>query len=89
MGGERNDGESIRGIALQGANLSCRFEPVHFRHLHIHEHHIDIFGLGKLQCFAAIVCDKYFVSLTFENSQHELLISIGVFGNEYRPCRGD
>ena len=60
VGGQHGDGHSPRaGFCFPGANPPGRLQPVHFRHLHIHQNQLERLGRGFVHGFLAVDCFDY------------------------------
>ena len=68
VGRHRHDADALAGILFAAADFLGGLEPVHLRHLHIHENDVEARCGPNLQCFAAILRQRYLVAGLFEMS---------------------
>ena len=69
----------------------CRsLKAVHFRHLHVHQHHVEILLLKQSQGLPAILGDLDAVAAISQNMTDELLVGRRVFGHQHaKDSAGD
>ncbi len=71
---------SVHGLAL--TNGPDRLEAVHLRHLHIHEHHVEVTGLERRDRLAAIGGDHHRMAHALEHAAGHLLVHGMVLGQQ-------
>jgi len=59
----------------QGGGL----QPVHVRHLHVHEDQVEVFAFGQIHCFAAVFHADHFVPLACHQQFHQAAVDLVVF----------
>ncbi len=83
MSRQRNDRQVRSAGAFFLAKCGGGFEPVHLRHLHIHQHEVKAFLLDGLERFASIGRQDNLVSPLFEQPHRQALVHRIVFGEQH------
>ena len=65
-----------------GTNGLRRLQAIHDRHLHVHQHQIEVLIVKQSQCFLAIRSNKHLVTSGLKKSLRKLLIDQIVFGQK-------
>ncbi len=81
MGGKGHDGRVNARMIFVFANLSGCFEPIHFGHLHVHQHHIIGLRFERFHCQQTILNNFCGVTPFFEQAPNEPLIYRVVFSD--------
>ena len=80
MCGQRDDWRRLQvGIGLDQAR---RFDPVHLRHLHVHQHEVELLLDHALDRDAAVLGERYVESQAAEQFACHLAIDLVVLGDE-------
>jgi hypothetical protein len=82
IGRERHNGKVLLAGCFACADGLCRFDAIHDRHLHVHEHKIERRARKRGKCLAAIVSDGYFVSEFFQETAGKELVHPIVFSQQ-------
>ena len=68
---------------VQFADGGRGLKAVHFRHLHVHQHHVEILLLEQIQGLPAVLGDLDRVPAISQHVKDELLVGRGVFGQQH------
>ena len=60
-----------------------RFDPIHDRHLHVHEHKIEKRAIERSKHLDAIVDDGHLMSELFQKTAGKELVHLVVFSQQY------
>src|SRR6185369_8087757 len=88
MGGHGNDRYMLFGMFFALANHSGSFQPVHLRHLNIHQHEVERALLERVQCLPSRLHCHYSMSLPLEHPNSDLCVDGIVFGEQNRERLG-
>ena len=79
----RQTQDSYRGCLLR--NLSGRDQPVHFRHIDVHNYHVGMQFQNLLNSFSPVSCftDDFGIGFVYENPTNAVSYHRMVVGNQY------
>ena len=63
-------------------NSGSSFKPIHFRHLHIHEHQIEICFAKRVDGLSSVLSESYAMASFFEQAQDKALVHRVVFRDQ-------
>ena len=78
----RNDGDVHASRRFVLANVGRGFKAVHFRHLHIHQNHVESLFLQSLQRQAAVSGHHHGVTALGKNVQGQFRVDGVVLGQQ-------
>lgn len=82
MSGHGDDRNMASRTFFQFADRIRGLEPVHVRHLHVHQDHVEGIGGPRLDCFAAVAGDCHLMTLASQHPDGQFLIGQIVFGQQ-------
>jgi hypothetical protein len=81
IGGERNDRDAATPIAHL-ADMSRRGDPVHFRHLNVHKHHVEVSRLDGGNGFGAVLHEYHLMPGVGKDRPDILSDPVAILGHE-------
>ena len=78
MGGHGDDRRPL-SLAFSGTDHPGRFQTVQVRHLHVHQHHIEVLLTDHFECLKAVLSDFDAVAALTQNVNGHLLVRRIVF----------
>ena len=74
VGRHSDDRQVSAGASFRGPDGSGGLEPVHLRHLHVHQHRVEVGSIEQGQGFAAVRRHRHVVSLFLQHARGDLLV---------------
>ena len=82
VGRHGDDARPLRSAGQRAQMRARRLQPVHLRHLHVHQHHVVGLALDRLDGFQAVGGDVRPVAHLREQAQRQLLVDGVVLGQQ-------
>ena len=81
--GHRDDGQVGTRRAFGRADQAGRLEPAHLRHLHVHQHDVEVLSLERRERFASVGGDRHGVAAPLEQAGGQPLVDQIVLGQQH------
>ena len=88
MSGQGHDAEAVLARFLRLPDLRRHFQSIHFGHLNVHEHQVELLTPDCLQGVPAVAANNHLVPKFFEHPHGDFLIDRVVLGEQDSPAQG-